>query len=74
MAISTTITRVEYVGNASTITAYPITFRYFSNSHVTIYADDVDITSACTFAGDGDTETGEFTSTRYRTWPAVSCA
>ena len=53
MSISTLTTEDTYAGNESTVTAYPITFKYLDESHVTVYADGVDITVQCTFAGDG---------------------
>ena len=62
MSISTLTTKDTYAGNNSTVTAYPITFKYLDESHVTVYADGVDITVQCTFAGDGTTKTGEFTT------------
>lgn len=62
MSISTETTEDTYVGNASTSTAYPITFRYFDVAHLTVYADNVDITNDVVFAGDGNAETGEFTT------------
>ena len=65
MSISTTATKDTYVGNASISTPYPVTFKYLSSDHVTVYADGVDITNSCTFAGDGTTGTGEFTTAAY---------
>jgi len=62
MSISTLTTKDTYAGNNSTVTAYPITFKYLDVSHVKVYADGVDITVSCTFAGDGTTNTGEFTT------------
>ena len=65
MSISTTATKDTYVGNASLSTPYPVTFKYLSSDHVTVYADSVDITNTCTFGGDGATGTGEFTTAAY---------
>lgn len=67
MAISNTDTSVSYAGNSSTVTAYPITYKYFDTGHITVYRTDsagavTDITSYCTFAGDGSSSTGEFTT------------
>jgi hypothetical protein len=62
MSISTVTTKDTYVGNSSTSTAYPITFKYLDETHVTVYADGVDVTNTCTFAGDGTTNNGEFTT------------
>jgi hypothetical protein len=66
MSISTIATKDSYVGNNSNLTPYPITFKYFDSNHVTVYADGVEISSGgldyCTFAGDGATGTGEFTT------------
>ena len=65
MSISTIATKDTYAGNASISTAYPVTFKYLSSDHVTVYADGVDITNTCSFAGDGTTGTGEFTTAAY---------
>jgi hypothetical protein len=65
MSISTIATKDTYAGNASISTAYPVTFKYLSSDHVTVYADGVDITNTCTFAGDGTTGTGEFITAAY---------
>jgi len=65
MSISTLTTKDTYAGNASISTAYPVTFKYLSSDHVTVYADSVDITDTCTFAGDGTTGTGDFTTAAY---------
>ena len=66
MSISTTATKDSYAGNNSNLTPYPITFKYFDSDHVTVYADGVEVSSGgldyCTFAGDGSTGTGEFTT------------
>jgi hypothetical protein len=62
MSISTTATKVSYAGNNSNSTPYAITFKYLDEAHVTIYADKVDITSNCTFSGDGAAGTGQFTT------------
>lgn len=67
MAISNTDTSVSYAGNSSSVTAYPITYKYFDTGHITVYRTDsagavTDITSYCTFAGDGSSSTGEFTT------------
>jgi len=64
MSISTTATKDTYAGNASLSTPYPVTFKYLSSDHVTVYADGVDITNTCTFT-DGTTGTGEFTTAAY---------
>ena len=37
MAVQSATSQVQYVGNASTVTAYPVPFRFDSNSH--IYVD-----------------------------------
>jgi len=65
MSISNIATKYTYAGNASISTAYPVTFKYLSSDHVTVYADSVDITETCTFAGDGTTGAGEFTTAAY---------
>ena len=62
MSISTTATKVSYAGNNSNSTPYAITFKYLDVSHVTVYADKVDITTNCTFSGDGAAGTGQFTT------------
>ena len=62
MSISTTATKVSYSGNNSNSTPYAITFKYLDVSHVTVYADKVDITTNCTFSGDGAAGTGQFTT------------
>ena len=62
MSISTTATKVSYAGNNSTSTPYPISFKYLDEAHVTVYADKVDITSECTFTGDGAAGSGQFTT------------
>ena len=62
MSISATETSITYAGNASSSTPYPITFRYFDSNHISVYADGVEISSSCTFSGDGNDNTGAFTT------------
>ena len=63
MSITTTSTKDSYVGNGSTSTPYPITFKYLENSHITVYVDDVAISdSYYTLTGDGSAGTGQFTT------------
>ena len=62
MSISATETSITYAGNASSSTPYPITFRYFDSDHISVYADGVEISHRCTFAGDGNDNTGQFTT------------
>jgi len=65
MSISTIATKDTYAGNSSLSTPYPITFKFLDSDHVTVYADSVDITNTCSFAGDGTTGTGDFTTAAY---------
>ena len=63
MSITTTSTKDSYVGNGTTSTPYPITFKYLENSHITVYVDDVAISdSYYTLTGDGSAGTGQFTT------------
>ena len=63
MSITTTSTKDSYVGNGTTSTPYPITFKYLENSHLTVYVDDVAISdSYYTLTGDGSAGTGQFTT------------
>jgi len=41
MSISTTTTSITYAGNASTVTAYPIPFKYLTDADVSVYFDGV---------------------------------
>jgi len=63
MSITTTSTKDSYVGNGTTSTPYPITFKYLEDSHITVYVDDVAISdSYYTLTGDGSAGTGQFTT------------
>ena len=58
MSISVTDTINIYDGNGSTSTIYPITFKFFDNDDIKVYADNTDITSSSTITGDGSEVTG----------------
>lgn len=66
MSISTVATKITYVGNDSTVTPYPITFKYLEDSHVNVYVDGVlQVLGAAqdyVLAGDGAAGTGSFTT------------
>ncbi len=66
MSISTTTTKESYAGNASIVTAYPITFKYLEESHVSVYFDGVLQSKGAgadyVMAGDGTAGTGEITT------------
>ena len=65
MAISSQTTTVSYTGNASTVTPYPVTFRYDEAAWVTVQEIDLDgavttlaLGSDYTLTGNGSTTTG----------------
>ena len=66
MSISTTATKDSYAGNNSIVTQYPITFKYFEESHVSVYFDGVLQTKGAgadyVMGGDGTTSTGYITT------------
>jgi len=67
MSISSTATKVTYSGNNSTVTPYPISFKYLEDSHVNVYIDGVLQVEGAgqnyVLAGDGTAGTGTFTTT-----------
>ena len=66
MSISTTLTKHSYAGNNSILTQYPITFKYFEESHISVYFDGVLQTKGAgadyVMGGDGTTSTGYITT------------
>ena len=66
MSISTTATKDSYAGNNSIVTQYPITFKYFEESHISVYFDGVLQTKGAgadyVMGGDGTTSTGYITT------------
>ena len=66
MSISTTATKDSYAGNNSIVTQYPITFKYFEESHICVYFDGVLQTKGAgadyVMGGDGTTSTGYITT------------
>jgi len=66
MSISTTSTKDSYQGNNSIVTQYPITFKYFEESHISVYFDGVLQTKGAgadyVMGGDGTTSTGYITT------------
>jgi len=66
MSISTTTTKDSYTGNASIVTAYPITFKYLEESHVSVYFDGVLQSKGAgadyVMAGNGTVNTGYITT------------
>ena len=66
MSISTTATKDSYAGNNSIVTQYPITFKYFEESHISVYFDGVLQTKGAgadyEMGGDGTTSTGYITT------------
>ena len=66
MSISTTSTKDSYDGNASIATAYPITFKYLEDTHVSVYFDGVlkqrGAGADYVLAGDGTINTGYITT------------
>ena len=67
MSISSIATKVTYSGNNSTVTPYPIPFKYLEDSHVNVYIDGVLQVEGAgqnyALAGDGTAGTGTFTTT-----------
>jgi hypothetical protein len=70
MAISSQTTFVSYTGNASTVTPYPVTFRYDEAAWVTVEEIEADGTitplslgTDFTLGGNGSTTTGTVTTT-----------
>ena len=67
MSISSIATKVTYSGNNSTVTPYPISFKYLEDSHVNVYIDGVLQVEGAgqnyVLAGDGTAGTGTFTTT-----------
>jgi hypothetical protein len=67
MSISSTATKVTYSGNNSTVTPYPISFKYLEDAHVNVYIDGVLQVEGAgqnyVLAGDGTAGTGTFTTT-----------
>lgn len=70
MAISSQTTFVSYTGNASTVTPYPVTFRYDEAAWVTVEEIEADGTITplslgpdFTLGGNGSTTTGTVTTT-----------
>ena len=66
MSIATTTTKETYQGNASIVTAYPITFKYLEPTHVSVYFDGVlkqrGAGADYVLAGDGTINTGYITT------------
>ena len=62
MAVQTEITSVQYSGNGSTSTPYPITFPYLDVEHIKVDVDGVVLTGGYTITGDGATISGQLTT------------
>lgn len=58
MAISSDVSSIQYVGNNSTVTAYPVPFQFFANSHLRVVVTASNGVQTSLSLGSGFTATG----------------